>query len=346
MSPAAPREAATLFWAVFWGTVVVLALLWGYAHVKLERLAVDEQGRVLVSESYLAEWKAALPGVFSDMEDELLDARSDIEAIISESIDAAFEPVYGQIPAFLDFHYSLLGEYTELAAAFENKVGADVERILFRAVGFDQRLDDGIGTAVSEADAVLRGALERLNRRIGERLQLKSSDMAVLAKVAILSIEDAKSRFGGTEMTAKGTGAAVGAATVATLIGKKVAAKLAAKAVAKGAAKAAGFGTGAASGATAGLICGPAAWICAPVAAVVAGTTLWLVTDKIVIEVDQYLNRDEFATAIRTEIDQERIRIAEHLTHLYRQRLEEILEQNKASLEGITTRQIIEQGAR
>jgi len=346
MSPAAPRDAASLFWAVFWGTVVVLALLWGYAHIKLDRLAVDERGRVLVSQRYLDELKAAFPEVFSDMNDELLDARSEIEDIISDSIGAAFEPVYEQIPAFLDFHYSLLGEYTELAAAFQNEVGADVERILFQAVGFDQRLDDGIDTAVSEADAVLKGALERVNRRIRERLQLNSSDMAVLANVVILSIEDAKSRFGGTEMMVKGTGAAVGTATVTTLIGKKVAAKLAAKAVAKGTAKAAGFGSGAASGGAVGLLCGPGAWICAPVAAVVAGTTLWLVTDKMVIEVDQYLNRDEFAAAIRTEIDQERNRIAEHLTGLYRQRLHEILEHNKASLERITTRQMIERGGR
>lgn len=41
---------------------------------------------------------------------------------IESHIDAAFEPVYARIPGFLDWHYSITGQYTELALAIVDQL--------------------------------------------------------------------------------------------------------------------------------------------------------------------------------------------------------------------------------
>lgn len=338
-----------LFWAVLWATIILLAMLEVYAHIHLAKLSLDSHGRVLVSEAFFEDWNQALPEVFNEMGLEFNGAGTEIKQVVSERIDAAFAPVYQQIPAFLDFHYTVVGEYTELTASFSDGIGTELERILFNEVRFNERLNDAIDTIQHDGDALLSSMLARVNDKLQQSLELDDSEMAVLSSVVTLSMDDAAKRFGGSDLLLKGAGAAVGTgavtAAVMKTIGKKLTTKLAAKTAGKAAVKATGFGSGAASGAAAGLLCGPAAWICAPVAAVAVGTAFWVATDKVVIEVDEYFNREAFEAEIRSAIDQEKDRIKKQLAELYRKRLQQILEDNETKLEGITTRELIDGGA-
>ncbi len=339
----------TLFWIGFWSTILILAALYGYANLKLARLSEDHQGRVLISERFYEEWRQVLPEVFADMGEEMDLAGAKTGRIIAEQINSAFEPVYKRIPVFLDFHYSVIGEYAELTAAVADEAGSELRRILFDEVDFDQRLESAVTSIQSESDVVLSMALTRINDDVRERLNLDSSELALLGKVVTLSMEDAGKRFSGGELMLKSAGAIAGAGAVTAVmtktIGKKIAAKLATKAAAKTAAKAAtGVSGGAASGAAAGMLCGPLAWVCAPVGGVAGAVTFWLVTDKVIIEVDEYFNKETFEAELRAIIDEEKARLSTEISGLYQSRIHEILTDNETRLREITTRQLIDQG--
>lgn len=340
----------TLFWTAFWSTILILAALYGYASLKLAKLAEDDQGRVLVSERFYEEWRQVLPEVFDDMADEMDSAGARTDQIVAERIDAAFAPVYERIPMFLDFHYSIVGEYTELSAALVDGAGAELKRILFDEVDFDHRLNGAIASIQTESDAVLSAALTNINDGLQEKMDLDPSELAVLGKVVALSMEDANNRFTGGELMLKSAGAVAGAGAAAAVmtktIGKQIASKLAAKAAAKTAAKAAtGIGGGAAGGAAAGMLCGPLAWACMPVGGAAGAIAFWLLTDKAIIEVDEYFNKETFEAELRSIIDEEKMRIAEQISGLYQARIHEILTDNETKLREITTRQLIDDGA-
>jgi hypothetical protein len=74
----------------------------------------------------------------------------------------------------------------------------------------------------------------------------------------------------------------IAAAKIAAKTGSKFAVKMATKLGAKSAA--------AATGAASGALCGPAFWICSPIAAGV----LWFGTDAVVNSIDEIYNREEF----------------------------------------------------
>lgn len=339
----------TLFWSAFWSTILIFAALYVYANLKLARLSEDHQGRVLVSERFYEEWRQVLPEVFVDMGEALDTAGAKTEQIVARQINTAFAPVYQRIPVFLDFHYSVIGEYTELSAAVAGGAGVELKRILFDEVDFDQRLNDAIASIQSESDTVLSTALTKINEGVREKLDLAPSELALLGKVVTLSMEDAGQRFTGSELMLKSAGAMVGAGAAAALmtktIGKKIASKLATKAAAKTAAKAAsGVGGGAASGAAAGMLCGPLAWLCAPVGGVAGAVTFWLVTDKVIIEVDEYFNKETFEAELRAILDEEKARLSAEIGGLYQARIHEILTDNENRLREITTRQLIDQG--
>src|SRR5690606_29509431 len=80
---------------------------------------------------------------------------------------------------------------------------------------------------------------------------------------------------------------------------KKGALKVGAKATAQAATKVAAIGSGAMA---ASVLCGPAA----PVCAIGLGVGSWLLTDKIIVEADEYLHRDEEKAALMAELEARR----------------------------------------
>jgi hypothetical protein len=342
-----PRQ---FFWVMFWATILILALLYLYAEFKVQgkiaRLAPGVDGRVLVSEDFYREWTTALPEVFSEIQPAFDSAIGEMEQRISTHVDAAFQPVYARLPDFLDFHYSVVGEYTELAAALYDRIGSDLERILFTETGFEQHLVEAMAAISSDGESLLGDLLVQMHQKLTDRFDLDEAELGLVSSVATLTLEDAGKRFGTGEMMLKGASAAIGGGAVAAALAKtvstKAATKLGAKVAGKTAIKAAGAGGSAAGAAAAGLLCGPAAWICAPVGGVAAAVAAWFATDKIVIEVDEYLHRESFELEIRAAIDAERDRLKGQLTALYRDRFQQVFEDNRVRFNEMTTREVIE----
>ncbi len=342
-----PRQ---FFWVMFWATILILALLYLYAEIRAQgniaRLALSVDGRVLVSEDFYRQWRTALPEVFNEIQPAFDSAIGEMEQRISDHVDAAFRPVYARLPDFLDFHYSVVGEYTELAAALSNRIGSDLERILFAETGFEQHLIEAMTAISSDGESLLGDLLVQMHQKLIDRFDLDEAELGLVSSVGTLTLEDAGKRFGTGEMMLKGASAAIGGGAVAAALAKtvstKAATKLGAKAAGKTAIKATGVGGSAAGAAAAGLLCGPAAWICAPVGGVAAAVAAWFATDKIIIEVDEYFHRESFELEIRAAIDAERDRLKGQLTALYRDRFEQVFEDNRVRFNEMTTREVIE----
>lgn len=216
-------------------------------------------------------------------------ARAEAEARIDPLLDAAYAPAYAAIPAYADFHYSVYGEYAELASAALGEIGVRLQETLFS--GLDDRLAEvarGVDvafattydTAAAPAETALIGAATR------RALDGATDRMRVTVPVA-----------GAVAVTGK---AAV--AAMAKVMAKKIGAKLAVKAAAKGGGKLAAATGGAGVGAAACSWAGPGAGLCA----LAGGVGAWLIADYGIVKLDEFWSRADFEADLRQMVDDQK----------------------------------------
>ena len=343
----AKADNSKVFWIAFWITIVVLAGLYIGASVQREKVIIDKTGQITITKPYVAEWQQeVLPEFLSDIDIEILNAKKDVKTVIEKRLDHAFAPVYKQIPKVADFHYSVTGEYLELMAAGSGEVGRDINRLLFEETNFNIRINQAMNFIYDDNTSIIARTLETLRNRLQEYAGFNAIEMGLIGDVATLTLEDAQSRFTTGFNVIRGAGSMVGASAVAAIltktIGQKVAGKLVVKMGSKAAAKAAGVGGGAATGAAVGSVLGPIGTV---VGGVVGGAVFWLATDKLIVEIDEHINRESFIAEITELVDAEKHRIRDQLLDLYFSHLNTIADENKKSLKSIkmdTTRDLIE----
>ena len=98
---------------------------------------------------------------------------------LQDKVDAAFEPIYARIPTFLDWHYSLTGQYTQLAWVIlewlESEIAPTVrDRLrsqLAQAI-LDRLLKSDLARAIDQlrGSESVRAALDRLQQGVESRL--------------------------------------------------------------------------------------------------------------------------------------------------------------------------------
>jgi len=215
---------------------------------------------------------------------------------INSEFDKLFENVDTNVDNFLDFHYSIVGEYTELTTMVAGDIEEKISEKLFGAnfsnqiertsLLIDEKYRNSISkhfkvinnTASKDIDLDLNeGTLNKLNEDIGLRISTQEGKIGIILSARL-------------------------APQVIKVIAAKLATKTIAKVAAKGAAKTTAKFAASGTAATVGLTCGPFAWICSPVAAGVA----WFGTDAVVIAGDEYLNREEFKKEILNSLNEQR----------------------------------------
>ena len=80
---------------------------------------------------------------------------------LRDQVDAAFEPVYARIPEFLDWHYSVAGQYTQLGQVILDQL----EGSPFARAAFERLRSSQLARAVLDRldeSALAQGAVERL----------------------------------------------------------------------------------------------------------------------------------------------------------------------------------------
>ena len=228
---------------------------------------------------------------------------------IDPALDAAFAPIYAGIPRYLDFHYSLKGEWLELSASVLGQMESELDRQLFTGLeGEIESISQGLQT---NFDRLWRASVEA---SLAESPAVKGP----FAKLARLSVEDARDRIETTAVVFGGLG--VGAAAlvvvpriVARKLGPKIAGKVAIKTGARWATVASGAGAG-------GILCswaGPAAAACA----VAGGVISWVGVDLAMIKLDEHVSRDEFQQELQALVDEQKAAIRTVLQDLVTERL-------------------------
>lgn len=275
----------------FWATVLILAVA---------TLAMTAMGSLKTTKPSSTQSIEISSTVLERLlSDTATAAKKAVEPDINALLDSVYGPAYSAIPAYADFHYSVLGEYVELTEAATGQMSKAIHARLF--TGFEQRLRN----ASSVLDQRYVTEYERiLNEQIADQVLSNGTELP-LGDVTDTILRDTLDRAHTTLPLATVAAGIVGSGSlkvVSTTIAKKLAAKVAAKASAKGLAKGGGVLTGAGGGA---LLCswsGPGAAVCG----IVGGAAAWLVADAVVINIDEYFNREEFEAELRAILDVDR----------------------------------------
>lgn len=228
---------------------------------------------------------------------------------IDPALDAAFAPVYAGIPRYLDFHYSLKGEWLELSSSVLGQMESELDRHLFTGLeGEIAIISQGLQI---DFDQLWRASIEA---SLADSPAVKGP----FAELARLSVEDARDRIEKTAVVFGGLG--VGAAALAVVprivarkLGTKIAGKVAIKTGARWATVASGAGAG-------GILCswaGPAAAACA----VAGGFISWVGVDLAMIKLDEHVSRDEFHQELQALVDEQKVAIRAVLHDLVTERL-------------------------
>ena len=243
---------------------------------------------------------------------------------LHHAVETDFRPIYERrIPEFLDWHYSVVGQYTELGLAAANRLEREVTRRLFGDL--DEGIRQTFGDATEGWAEEMRTAMARC---IDDQVQVLDADeetRRLRARMLEAAIPEALQRFmtsvGLSGIVAAGTGLA-GAASAATLIKSfttKLVASVAAKTAGKAAGKGAGTFGGAAAGAGAGATLGP---VGAAVGGIVGGLAGWLGVDVGAVKLDEHFNRDQLERDLKALVDERRSDVREAVSEAIEARLQ------------------------
>lgn len=255
------------------------------------------------------------------------DGRSSLAELrqdLHHAIEADFRPIYERrIPEFLDWHFSVVGQYAELGLAAANRLEREVTGRLFGD------LDEGIRKTLDNLTEMWAEEMRTVIAQcIDDQVQVLDADeetRRLHARMLEAAIPETLHRFmtsvGLSSIVAAGTGLA-GAASAASLI-KSLTTKLVASVAVKTAGKAAGKGAGtfggAAAGAGAGAALGP---IGAAVGGIVGGFAGWLGVDWGAVKLDEHLNRDQLERDLRALVDERQSDVREAVSEAIEARLQ------------------------
>ena len=229
------------------------------------------------------------------------------DGALHEQIEAVFGPIYAtNIPEFLDWHYTVAGQYTQLALAAAGRLEQEIDSRLFGNLTEQVELASGAIVAVQESEA--RALLAQC---IESEVQLLDADRETRElRVRMLSeaIGDTLRRLA-VSAGVSGSGA-VGAGVAGGLLVKgmvkKLLASIAVKTTGKSAAKAVGSWKAAAAAAAALSALGPVGTVVGGVLGAAGG---WLIVDRLAVEVDERLNRDDLERELIALADERRAEI-------------------------------------
>lgn len=305
-------QAQNLFWFTILILLILYILLQFFAYRNIQ--TPQDQEHTIIPKKITALFKEIIVDDLSmqkhleenktlfAMEHSIQEKLGDINSTIDHRVNELFAPVYGRIDHFLDFHYSVIGEYSQLGLAVTGKIEESIKEKLF-GVDFALQLKQSTEAinkvfihALSSQEALIysystkdidkalnQDLLATLKADIEKSLQLQQNKLLTLLAIGVSY--------------------------------KLIIATLSSKLAIKGAIKVGSKIGAASSGLVAGGVCGPAAVVCSPIFAL----TAWFGSDALLIRADEYLHRDAFKAEITRSIDEQKQALKEQYKHIYEQ---------------------------
>ncbi|MGL2873236.1 hypothetical protein ACQKA2_00875 [Helicobacter pylori] len=301
---------------IFWGCLIVLFVV--YFSVKFFAYSGTQLGgksrqtkklfkyveKILPTDiikdnidSHQAEINAALNSGIEEM-----------NSVINTQIDGFFNIVEYNVDKFLDWHYSIKGDYSELALFIAKKTGLNAEDAVANVLqekllgkDYKQRLD-----AITKGLSKTYASLLNQHEKFVSETALKGVDTDLSQNAKILDTlgdevaRKLKANFIGTIGAMTGVSGLAIAAKLTPKLVAKIGAKLGAKVGSKFLAK---IGT---------VVSG--SWTCGPFAPACA-IGLWFGSDALFNYIDEWLHRDEFKKEILNNINEAK----ENLKNSYKQ---------------------------
>ena len=322
-------------------TFTMLALFAGYfllTQVDVSRFIADTKERALQSATHLfdpcadrqlaaqEEFQSEMGIALSDAE---LEAHERMRDEIDEQVERLFSAAEAGVDTFLDWNFSLVGQYQQLAYIGASAAGNSFSDYISR------QIDRHIAIAVSAEESELDNALMAAYVAEVERIKARhaSARMGLAETVECLTLPEPAltgESFMNKSLVGAGSGAGAGVIALrggirvgANAVGKTGVKRVLASIVAKLSAKAA---TSTSAGAV-GMFCGPAVVVCGPV---FAGAT-WVGTDLVINRIDEALNRQSMKEGILTSISEEKERLKRAYTEMYQRALTEVVEEIEES---------------
>ncbi|MFV7789605.1 hypothetical protein ACNSOP_05455 [Aliarcobacter lanthieri] len=318
----------------FWNTIIVLAfvsvIILIFALINQENTNKDFIQKTPITEKFQEVLSDTIKQNIEKYQNEILEnlerAKFDINTIIDENINRVFtDLIEKNLDKYLDFHYSIIGEYTQLFAfAFgdinkiinEKLLGKDFEK------NINQLSLDIVNSSYLKIEEYLKNTEKIATKDVDLELNKNSLDNLKL------NIEN---NLKTNLIDMKATVIAGAIATKLTIsITSKISAKIALKSAGKTATKLATTTT-AASG---GIACG----LAAPLCGIAFGTIAWFGTDAVVISVDEYINKEDFKKEIIEALNESKLELKEQ----YKPIIDELYKISNEYQEKLKTTQTLE----
>lgn len=275
-------------------------------------------------------------------------AGSRVERQLERGMEALFRPVQARVPGFLDWYYSLRGEYTRLGGWALEKLGFEgramvvgrTDELLFEATDFRERLTSLERRLSGEAYRVAAqnraGWRRMMQAALGEHEvppPLKARAGKEPAPVELDALSDGIASQERASLENRLVLSSAGGLATGALVWRAATRA----AVSSGGRAAAARGVGrvasrAGSAAVAGLgLCG----VTGPVAVgcgLVAGTAAWLSIDWTMIEADEWANRKDLEQRLRKGLTAVRHDLEQALSGTLEERLEQLSREQRVRI--------------
>ncbi|WP_293646503.1 hypothetical protein [Thiolapillus sp.] len=181
------RPSSRLVWLGFFGVILVLALLAGFAFLRggrqLAELQVQQQAEPVqqllyvilngeqrvVPEAKRLQLSLDIQSAVDEEQGKLLERmRQQIDA----AVDTAFAPVHDHVGDFADWYYSLTGEYMRYAHAVGGDMGEYMQQQLKETVFLPAALEANLDNMLADINARLSRDIRQSGDRLSFRLQL------------------------------------------------------------------------------------------------------------------------------------------------------------------------------
>ena len=325
-------------------TIIILALPFFYAAVKLSELdpAIfeprDDAAPLINPCEQDAESRDQLhEKLDADVDAARTQAMQAVDVEVGQGLDVMFLDIEQGVDLYLDWYFTVLGEYQRLAAVFTADVAATMREQLEKYLFANSDFDTQLGALDRALEHMTTDRFAKLTPQLRQELASASCEIGALAVVPLSELDHDTLRASVAATSGVGAGIvaskALASKTTAAVVGKVAAKKtfqtgaaLATKTLAKKGSStllSAGVGT---------AVCaptGPVAILCG----VTAGLITWFTVDKALIEMDEVLNREEMRAEILAVLDEQKALLGEQLTEKHYVRIDLMARQVNAAVQ-------------
>lgn len=235
-------------------------------------------------------------------------------------VDALFAEAEKRVDGYLDWYFTVLGEYQRLGTMLAGKFGESMREELDRRVFgemFNSRVEKASREIAAASQARILEAAKGLGVQVQTGIQSKPCLLGEINQVALGSIE--RDALRASAAAVGGTGVTIAAGLLARKAATSATMKAASKPVFRGASSLAGRVVAKRTGATlvaaagGGAFCGPLAPLCA----LAAGAVAWITLDKAFITIDELRFRDEMRKELLETLHAQKAALASELRGLH-----------------------------